>query len=104
MALRTLPGTTDRRVDKLLTLLADNAMIVDSGGKIAREIGVARSTVWRWTQRLRELGAKVKSHPRAGYQIERVPDALMPTMLRQRLGNTPFPTRTHHCFKSDPTN
>ena len=44
MALRTLPGTTDRRVDKLLTLLADNAMIVVSGGKIAREIGVARST------------------------------------------------------------
>src|SRR5437879_7309069 len=80
MALRTLPGTTDRRVDKLLTLLADNAMIVVSGGKIAREIGVARSTVWRWTQRLRELGVKVKSHPRTGYQIERVPDVLMPNM------------------------
>src|SRR5437899_12796204 len=101
MALRTLPGTTDRRVDKLLTLLADNAMIVVSGGKIAREIGVARSTVWGWTQRLRELGVKVKSRPRAGYQIERVPDVLMPHMLRQRLGNSPFANRTHYCFELD---
>ncbi|PYU36200.1 MAG: biotin--[acetyl-CoA-carboxylase] ligase [Acidobacteria bacterium] len=104
MALRTLPGTTDRRVDKLLTLLADNAMIVVSGGKIAREIGVARSTVWRWTQRLRELGVKVKSHPRTGYQIERVPDVLMPNMLRQRLANTPFRKRIYHFFKIDSTN
>src|SRR5437899_10121607 len=104
MALRTLSGTTDRRVDKLLTLLADNAMIVVSGGKIAREIGVARSTVWRWTQRLRELGVKVKSHPRAGYQIERVPDVLMPNMLRQRLANTPFRKRIYHFFKIDSTN
>jgi hypothetical protein len=37
-----LPGTTDRRIDTLLALLSDNAMIVISGSKIAREIGVTR--------------------------------------------------------------
>ena len=31
----TLPGTTDRRIDALLALLSDNAMIVISGAKIA---------------------------------------------------------------------
>ena len=46
----TLSGTTDRRIDALLALLADNAMIVISGAKIAREIGVTRSTVWRWLE------------------------------------------------------
>jgi len=104
MALRNLPGTTDRRIDALLTLLADNSMIVISGAKIAREIGVTRSTVWRWTEKLRSLGVKVKGHPRAGYQIERIPDVLAPTMLRGRLYNSVFAKRIYHFFKVDSTN
>ena len=96
MALRTIPGTTDRRIDALLALLADNATIVISGAKIAREIGVTRSTVWRWTQKLRSLGVRVKGHPRTGYQIERVPDVLAPNLLRRRLDGTPFAKRIYH--------
>ncbi len=104
MALRTVPGTTDRRIDALLTLLADNAMIVISGAKIAREIGVTRSTVWRWIEKLRSLGVKVKGYPRSGYQIERVPDVLAPNMLRRSLRDTAFSRRIHHFFKIDSTN
>ena len=87
---RNLPGTTDRRIDALLTLLSENPMIVISGQKIAREIGVSRSTVWRWTQKLRALGVRVKGHPRTGYQIERVPDVLSPNLLRRRLRDSHF--------------
>ena len=58
-----LPGATDRRIDALLTLLAENSTIVISGAKIAREIGVSRQQVWRWMQKLRELGVRVKGHP-----------------------------------------
>jgi BirA family biotin operon repressor/biotin-[acetyl-CoA-carboxylase] ligase len=104
MALRTVPGTTDRRIDALLTLLADNTMIVISGAKIARQIGVTRSTVWRWIEKLRSLGVKVKGHPRSGYQIERVPDVLAPNLLRRRLQDTAFSRRIHHFFKIDSTN
>ncbi len=104
MALRTVPGTTDRRIDALLTLLADNAMIVISGAKVAREIGVTRWTVWRWIEKLRSLGVKVKGHPRTGYQIERVPDVLAPNMIRRRLRNSPFTRRIYHFFKIDSTN
>ena len=103
-ALRNVPGTTDRRIDALLTLLADNAMIVISGTKIAREIGVARSTVWRWTQKLRSLGVKVTAHPRSGYRIEKVPDVLAPNLLRRRLYGTQFDKRLYHFFKIDSTN
>jgi BirA family biotin operon repressor/biotin-[acetyl-CoA-carboxylase] ligase len=104
MALRTYPGATDRRIDALLTLLAENTMIVISGAKIAREIGVSRSTVWHWTERLRALGVRVKGHPRTGYRIERVPDVLVPNLIRHRLAETPFSRRIHHFFRIDSTN
>jgi BirA family biotin operon repressor/biotin-[acetyl-CoA-carboxylase] ligase len=100
----TLPGSTDRRIDALLALLADNAMIVISGAKIAREIGVTRFTVWRWVDKLRSLGVQVKGHPGSGYQIEKVPDILAPKLLRKRLPPGPLGKRIHHFFKTDSTN
>src|SRR5215472_13355997 len=80
----SLPGTTDRRVAGLLRLLAENATIVISGARIAREIGVSRSTVWRWVQRLRELGVKVKGQAATGYFLEKVPDVLTPDLLKRQ--------------------
>jgi BirA family biotin operon repressor/biotin-[acetyl-CoA-carboxylase] ligase len=100
----TLPGTTDRRLAALLTLLAENATIVISGAHIAKEIGVSRSTVWRRVQRLRELGVKVKGQPATGYFLEQVPDILTPDMLRHRLKGSLFGKRIHHFFKTDSTN
>lgn len=100
----TPPGTTDRRLAALLTLLAENATIVISGARIAKEIGVSRSTVWRRVQRLRELGVKVKGQPATGYFLEQVPDILTPDMLRHRLKGSLFGKRIHHFFKTDSTN
>ncbi|MGC2330530.1 MAG: HTH domain-containing protein, partial [Candidatus Acidiferrales bacterium] len=99
----SLPGTTDRRIDALLTLLAENSTIVISGAKIAKEIGVTRQQVWRWIEKLRLLGVRVKGHPRTGYHIERVPDILVPQMLSHRLYGT-FARRIFHFFKIDSTN
>jgi BirA family biotin operon repressor/biotin-[acetyl-CoA-carboxylase] ligase len=104
MALRSLPGTTDRKVDSLLALLADNPMIVISGAKIARQIGVSRSTVWRWIETLRSLGVKVQGHPRSGYTIEKVPDVLAPDLLRRQLRGSVFGKRIYHFFKIESTN
>ena len=100
----TLPGTTDRRVAGLLTLLAENATIVISGARIAREIGVSRSAVWRWVQRLRELGVKVKGKAATGYFLEKVPDILTAEVLKQRLKGSLFGKRIYHFFKTDSTN
>jgi len=98
------PGTTDRRVAGLLTLLAKNATIVISGARIAREIGVSRSAVWRWVERLRELGVKVKGQAATGYFLEKVPDILTADELRRRLKGNLFGKRIHHFFKTDSTN
>ena len=100
----TLPGTTDRRIDALLALLSDNTMIVISGAKIARGIGVTRGTVWNWIEKLRALGVRVKGHPRTGYQIERVPDILTPKILHKRLHPGALGKRIFHFFKVDSTN
>ena len=104
MPTRSLPGTTDRRMDALLTLLSENPMIVISGERIAREIGVTRSSVWRWTQKLRALGVAVKGHARTGYQIESMPDVLSPSLLRRQLHQSIFGKHIHHYFKAGSTN
>ena len=72
------------------TLLAENSTIVISGAKIAQEIGVTRQQVWRWIQKLRELGVRVKGHPSSGYHLERTPDILVPQLLSHRLYGTSF--------------
>jgi BirA family transcriptional regulator, biotin operon repressor / biotin---[acetyl-CoA-carboxylase] ligase len=100
----SLPGTTDRRLAALLTLLAENATIVISGARIAREIGVSRSTVWRWVERLRELDVKVKGQPRTGYFLEKVHDIITPDLLHKRLKGRLFGKRVLHFFKTDSTN
>jgi BirA family biotin operon repressor/biotin-[acetyl-CoA-carboxylase] ligase len=99
-----IQGITDRRLDALLTLLAENATIVISGAKIAAEIGATRQQVWRWIEKLRALGVRVKGHPHTGYHIERIPDILVPQMLSHRLYGTPFARHIHHFFKTDSTN
>lgn len=104
MAPTSLPGTTDRRLASLLTLFADNATIAISGSRIAKEIGVSRSTVWRWVGRLREVGVRVKGKPNTGYFLQQVPDILTPDMLRQRLKGSMFAKRIHHFFRTDSTN
>jgi BirA family biotin operon repressor/biotin-[acetyl-CoA-carboxylase] ligase len=104
MTKSTLPGATDRRIDALLALLSDNTMIVISGAKIAREIGVTRGTVWNWIEKLRALGVRVKGHPRTGYQIERVPDILTPKILHKRLHPGALGKRIFHFFKVDSSN
>jgi BirA family biotin operon repressor/biotin-[acetyl-CoA-carboxylase] ligase len=104
MAQETLPGITDRRLAALLTLLAENATIVISGARIAREIGVSRSMVWQWVRQLRGLGVRVKGKAGSGYFLERVPDILTPDMLRQRLKGSLFGKHIYHFFKTDSTN
>ena len=104
MAHTSLSGSTDRRLASLLTLFANNATIAISGERIAKEIGVSRSTVWRWVERLREVGVRVKGKPNTGYFLERVPDILTPNMLRQQLKGSMFSKKIHHYFRTDSTN
>ena len=81
------PGSTNRKIDKLIHLLVKNATVVVPGPKIASEIGVTRSTVWTWIEKLRSLGVEIRGVPAAGYRLVNIPDLLAPSLVRPELGD-----------------
>jgi BirA family biotin operon repressor/biotin-[acetyl-CoA-carboxylase] ligase len=97
-------GSTDARLGRIVRLLSDNATVVISGTRIAEELGTTRSEVWRAVQHLRELGLEITGHPATGYQLETVPDLLLPDVLSPMLKGTIFGSRIHHYFRIGSTN
>ena len=100
----SIPTATDRRIDKLIQLLVENATVVVPGPKIASEIGVTRSTVWDWIEKLRGLGVEIKGHPATGYQLAKLPDLLVPGLLKKHLGDGQIGHKVVHYFRADSTN
>ncbi len=95
---------TPAKIDKLISLLVQHAMVVVPGPKIAAEIGVTRSTVWVWVEKLRALGVEIKGHPSSGYQLQSLPDILAPSLLRPELGESEIGRKIIHYFRTDSTN
>jgi BirA family biotin operon repressor/biotin-[acetyl-CoA-carboxylase] ligase len=82
----------------------EHATVVVSGTKIAQEISISRSEVWRLIQQLRSLGVDVAGHPATGYQLRAVPDLLLPEILEPLLRGTMFEGHVHHFYKIGSTN
>jgi BirA family transcriptional regulator, biotin operon repressor / biotin---[acetyl-CoA-carboxylase] ligase len=95
---------TDRRIDKLVQLLVKNATVVVSGVKLADEIRVPRSTIHFWVDRLRELGVDVRGIRSNGFQLRKLPDILVPSLIRPELGDHEIGHRMRHYFRTDSTN
>ncbi len=95
---------TDRRIDRLIHLLVENATVVLPGPKIAAEISVARSTVWKWVEKMRSLGVDIQGYPASGYRLRKLPDLLAPSLVRAELGECPIGHKLIHYFVVDSTN
>lgn len=95
---------TDARLGRIVRLLSENATLVISGTRIAEELGTSRSEVWRAIEHLREFGVRIAGHPATGYQLEAIPDLLLPEVLSPLLGGTLFEPRIHHYFRIGSTN
>jgi len=79
-------------------------MVVVSGTKLAAELGISRSAVWRFVQQLRGLGVQIAGHPATGYRLEAVPDLLLPEFIAPALRGTIFTGSIHHYFRLGSTN
>ena len=99
-----LHGRTDQFLGRIVRILSDHAMLVVSGTKLAGEIGISRSHLWRLVQQLRSLGVKIAGHPTTGYRLEAVPDLLLPEVLDPLITNTMFHGRIQHYFRVGSTN
>ena len=97
-------GITDHKIDRLVHLLVKNATVVMPGPKIAAEIGVSRSTVWEWIEKLRAMGVAISGHPRHGYLLEKLPDILVPSLVRSELPHGEIGHKIVHYFRADSTN
>lgn len=95
---------TDERLGHLVRLLSDHATLVVSGTKIAEELGVSRSEVWRLVEQLREFGVQIQGHPATGYQLAAIPDLLLPDALAPMVKGTLFANNLHHFFRVSSTN
>lgn len=97
-------AATDRRMDKLISVLVKNATVVLPGPKIASQIGVTRSTVWKYVGKLRALGVEIQGHTSSGYQLRTLPDILAPSLIQMELGDIEIGHKIIHFFRIDSTN
>jgi BirA family transcriptional regulator, biotin operon repressor / biotin---[acetyl-CoA-carboxylase] ligase len=95
---------TDTRLGRIVHVLMGYPTLGISGTKLAQEIDVTRSEVWRLVQRLRTLGVEIEGHPSSGYQLTAVPDLLLPEMLEPVLRGTIFGLNIHHYYRAGSTN
>lgn len=94
----------DRKVDELLFALMQTMTIAVSGEKLARDLGVSHSTLVRRVEKLREAGAEIRGELFTGYRLTRIPDIILPQILRPRLRTSTFGRSFFHFYAVDSTN
>jgi BirA family transcriptional regulator, biotin operon repressor / biotin---[acetyl-CoA-carboxylase] ligase len=94
----------DRKLDELLYALMQNMMITVSGEKLARDLNVSHSTLTRWIDKLRRTGIDIHGELFTGYRLTRLPDVLLPQLIRSRLHTNTIGKSLYHFYAVDSTN
>jgi BirA family biotin operon repressor/biotin-[acetyl-CoA-carboxylase] ligase len=95
---------TDRKIDQLLFALMQHMTIAVSGEKLACDLGVSHSALVRWIEKLRQARVEILGELFTGYRLTRVPDVLLPQVLRPRLRTKHFGQNLYHFYSVDSTN
>src|SRR5689334_16179339 len=94
----------DRKLDELLYALTQNMTIAISGEKLARDLSVSHSTLVRWVDKLRQAGIEIRGELFTGYRLMRLPDVLLPQLIRPRLRTAMVGLTFFHFYSVDSTN
>jgi BirA family biotin operon repressor/biotin-[acetyl-CoA-carboxylase] ligase len=95
---------TERKIDQLLFALMQNMTIAVSGEKLARDLGVSHSGLARWIEKLRQARVEIRGELFTGYRLTRVPDVVLPQVLRPRLRTKHLGQTLYHFYSVDSTN
>jgi len=91
-----------KEIIKLLHTAGKDGFV--SGGEISQKLGVSRTAVWKHIKALKELGYTIKSQPKKGYKLERVPDLLLPEEIELNLDSSLFSKKIAYFKEVDSTN
>ncbi len=94
----------DRKLDELLYALMQNMTLAVSGEKLAKDLGVSHSTLVRWIDKLREAGIDIRGELFTGFRLVRLPDVLLPQLIRSRLRTRIIGRNLYHFYDVDSTN
>ena len=94
----------DRKLDELLFALMQNMTIAVSGEKLARDLDVSHSTLVRWVEKLRAARVEIRGELFTGFRLTRLPDVMLPQLIRPRLRTQTLGKNIFHFFSIDSTN
>ncbi len=94
----------DRKIDELLFALMQNMTLAVSGERLARSLGVSHSTLVRWVDKLRKAGVEIRGELFTGFRLIRLPDVMLPQLIRTRLHTQSFGRNLYHFYEVDSTN
>lgn len=94
----------DRKLDELLFALMQNMTLAVSGEKLAKDLHISHSTLARWIEKLREAGIEIRGELFTGYRLVRLPDVLLPQLIRPRLRTRIVGRSLYHFYDVDSTN
>ena len=94
----------DRKIDELLFALMQNMTVAMSGEKLAHDLGVSHSTLVRWIDKLRQAGMEIRGELFSGFRLVRLPDVMLPQLIRPRLHTHAFGRNIYHFYTVDSTN
>src|SRR5215472_6940672 len=94
----------DRKLDELLFALMQNMTLTVSGEKLAKDLRVSHSTLVRWIEKLRAAGIEIRGELFTGYRLVRLPDVLLPQLIRSRVNTRIIGRNLYHFYDVDSTN
>jgi BirA family biotin operon repressor/biotin-[acetyl-CoA-carboxylase] ligase len=65
---------------------------------------VSHSTLARWIEKLRDAGIEIRGELFTGYRLVRLPDVLLPQLIRPRLRTADIGRNLYHFYTVDSTN
>ncbi len=74
-----------------------------SGARLAQELGVSRTAVWKQIKGLLKEGYKIESVQKLGYRLRHIPDFLLPSEIKDGLATRDFGQKIHFYHQLDST-